>query len=264
MTKLLFSDIDGTLINTHLKVTPKTCAAIRKQITNGNIFIPVSARMPQAVMTVAGQITEKCPMVAYNGALVLDEMSQTLSSQYMAAEIAAEICSYIEKRNNKIAWNVYSGNSWYYSPGNSSFLVEKEEQIVKVKAKPTTALQIKELQGVHKILFMGESDQLEEVQRDIKQRYAELVLVKSAPNLLELMAKGVSKGRGIRIAAQHFGVDLQSCWAFGDNYNDETMLAVAGHPFLMGNAPSDLKKKFGNVTLDNDHDGIAEVLNRID
>lgn len=46
-------------------------------------------------MTVAGQITEKCPMVAYNGALVLDEMSQTLSSQYMAAEIAAEICSYI-------------------------------------------------------------------------------------------------------------------------------------------------------------------------
>lgn len=159
---------------------------------------------------------------------------------------------------------MYSGNSWYYSPGNSSFLVEKEEQIVKVKAKPTTALQIKELQGVHKILFMGESDQLEEVQRDIKQRYAELVLVKSAPNLLELMVKGVSKGRGIRIAAQHFGVDLQSCWAFGDNYNDETMLTAAGHPFLMGNAPSDLKKKFGNVTLDNDHDGIAEVLNRID
>ena len=38
MAKLLFSDIDGTLINTDLEVTPKTRDAIRRQIINGNVL----------------------------------------------------------------------------------------------------------------------------------------------------------------------------------------------------------------------------------
>ena len=54
--KLIFSDIDGTLINNELKVTPKTRDAIRHQIINGNIFIPASARLPKGIMTAVGQI----------------------------------------------------------------------------------------------------------------------------------------------------------------------------------------------------------------
>lgn len=38
--KLIFSDIDGTLINDELTVTAKTRDAIRQQIINGNVFIP--------------------------------------------------------------------------------------------------------------------------------------------------------------------------------------------------------------------------------
>ena len=57
---------------------------------------------------------------------------------------------------------------------------------------------------------------------------------------------------------------LASSWAFGDNYNDEPMLEAVGHPILMGNAPEELKKKLNiPVTLDNNHDGIAAVLNKI-
>ena len=49
--KLIFSDIDGTLINDDLQVTPKTRDAIRKQIIKGNIFVPTSARLPKGMMT---------------------------------------------------------------------------------------------------------------------------------------------------------------------------------------------------------------------
>lgn len=133
MAKLLFSDIDGTLINTDLEVTPKTRDAIRRQIINGNVFIPVSARMPQAVMTAAGQITKNCPMIAYNGALVLDEMGRPISSRFMKAAEAAEICSYIEKKNNQTTWNVYSGYDWFYSPGNNVELVKKRSRLFKLK-----------------------------------------------------------------------------------------------------------------------------------
>ena len=42
------------------------------------------------------------------------------------------------------------------------------------------------------------------------------------------------------------------------------MFNSVGHPILMGNAPKDLKESLSiPITLDNDHDGIAAVLNKI-
>lgn len=263
MAKLLFSDIDGTLINSDLKVTSKTRDAIRKQIIKGNIFIPVSARMPQAIMTAAGQITKSCPMVAYNGALVLDELGQPLISRYLKAVTAAEICSYVEQLNNGIVWNVYSGYDWYYFPGNNAKLVKNEEEIVKIKAQASSIAQVNQLKGVHKVLLMGSPEKLDKSQLDLRELYPELYIVKSAPNLLEIMVKSVSKGEGVKVIAQAFNVKLANCWAFGDNYNDEKMLEAVGHPVLMGNAPADLKKKYDQITLDNNHDGIATVLDQL-
>lgn len=263
MAKLIFSDIDGTLINSQLQVTAKTRDAVRKQVINGNVFIPVSARMPQAIMTVAGQIMKTCPMIAYNGALVLDEMGRPLCSKFMDANKAASICAYIEKKQNQTTWNVYSGYDWFYCPGNNSSLVKKEEQIVKVKATASSLEQIKKLKGVHKVLVMGEPKQLSEEQQELACNFPDLILVKSAPNLLEIMVKDSSKGKGVEVLAREFNVDLNNCWAFGDNFNDESMLKAVGHPVLMANAPTSLKNIFKTVTLDNDHDGIAEVLDQL-
>ncbi|MBA1392303.1 HAD family phosphatase [Lactobacillus sp. XV13L] len=264
MAKLLFSDIDGTLINSDLKVTPKTLGAICKQVVKGNIFVPVSARMPQAIMTVVGQIMKSCPMIAYNGALVLDELGRPLSSQFMPAATAAAICTYVEQKCAGTAWNVYSGYDWYYSPGNNPSLVEREEEIVKLKATPSSIAGVKKLRGVNKVLIIGNPAVLDEGQRALSSLYPQLVFVKSAPNLLEVMLKGVTKGRGVSELAQAFGAELGDCWAFGDNYNDEAMLNAVGHPVLMGNAPAELKARFATVTLDNNHDGIAAVLDQLD
>lgn len=263
MAKLIFTDIDGTLINSEQNVTPKTRSAIRKQIIKGNVFIPVSARMPQAIMSAAGQITKSCPMISYNGALVLDEMGQPLNSEFMETKKAVEICTYIENKNNETAWNVYSGCNWYYSPGNNATLVKNEERIVRIKATPSSVPKISNLAGVHKVLIMGNPSSLDEEKKELTAKYPELFLVKSAPNLLEVMLKGVSKGKAVKIMAKAFNVKLDDCWGFGDNYNDEAMLNVVAHPFLMGNAPEDLKKRFTNTTLDNNHDGIAVVLDKL-
>ncbi len=259
--KLIFSDIDGTLINQDLEVTPKTRDAIRKQIMHGNIFVPVSARMPKAIMTAAGQITKVCPLVAYNGALVLDETGRPIVSKFMKADTAVKICQYVEGQNNGSAWNVYSGYDWYRNQPKSQ-LVQNEEDIVKVTSKPASLDVIKKLKGVHKVLLMGKPENLDKMQPELKEKFPELYIVKSAPHLLEIMVQGVSKSYGIKQLAKAYNVDLKNCFAFGDNYNDEDMLKIVGHPFLMGNAPADLKKRIGSVTLDNNHDGIAAVLDK--
>ena len=83
--KLIFSDIDGTLINDELTVTAKTRDAIRQQIINGNVFIPTSARLPKGIMTAVGQILTVFPMIAYNGALALDDTGRALITRFFDA-----------------------------------------------------------------------------------------------------------------------------------------------------------------------------------
>jgi hydroxymethylpyrimidine pyrophosphatase-like HAD family hydrolase len=50
---------------------------------------------------------------------------------------------------------------------------------------------------------------------------------------------------------------------FGDDYNDLELFRAAGHSVAMGNAVDDLKEIASEVTLTNDEDGVAVVLERI-
>lgn len=263
--QLIFSDLDGTLINDDLKVTAATRDAIRRQIINGNIFVPASARLPKGIMTVINQILKVCPFIAYNGALALDETGKVLISRFFNAKEAAEICRYVDEQDNDAAWNIYSGYVWYCSEQKSP-RVEHEESIVKVQATPTTIKQIAKLQGVHKGLIMGEPEDLDRMQAELTAKYPDLTFVRSSKILLEIVLKGVSKASAVRIVAQEYGVDLKNCIAFGDNYNDEDMLEEVGYPFLMGNAPAELKQKFApaQITADNNHDGVAKALAKIE
>ena len=262
--KLIFSDIDGTLINSQGTVSTKTIEAIRKQIIAGSLFIPVSARLPKGIMNVVDKITNFCPIVAYNGALVLDEMGRPLNSQFFEASLAIKLIKEIENLNTKdLAWNVYSGYNWFSSL-NKSPLVSKEEETVGVKSLPVSLDHIKELKGVHKMLIIGKSTLIDKLISKLQVKFSTLDFVKSAPHLLEIVLKGVNKGRAVEIVLDNFAVDKTSAWAFGDSYDDESMFNSVGHPILMGNAPTDLKNSLSiPITFNNDHDGIAAVLNKI-
>lgn len=259
--KIIFSDIDGTLINSKNEVTLKTRESLRKQIINGNLFVPVSARMPKGIMTAAGQVTQACPIIAYNGALVLDETGYPLNSQFMSSDIAVKVCNYVEEHST-LLWNVYSGYNWL-APRNTNSWFAREEKKMGAKALTASIKSIKDLKGVHKILIAGEPKQLDDLKPNLETRFTELDFVKSAPTLLEATIKGVSKSKGVEILAKEFNISLKECWAFGDNYNDVEMLKTVGHPVVMGNAPDDIKKQFTYITNDNNHDGIGEILNNV-
>ena len=50
--------------------------------------------------------------------------------------------------------------------------------------------------------------------------------------------------------------------AFGDNYNDMTMIGYAGFGVAMGNAEPDIKKIADYICESNDEDGIANTLEK--
>ena len=57
-----------------------------------------------------------------------------------------------------------------------------------------------------------------------------------------------NKGIGVQCVCSTLGIDPAQVMAFGDNYNDETMLDVVGVPYIMDNAAAPLRAKYKNHT----------------
>lgn len=67
-------------------------------------------------------------------------------------------------------------------------------------------------------------------------------MYKSAPYFLEIMPFGVTKGSMLPMLLEKLGFTNEEMIAFGDNYNDITMIGYAGLGVAMGNAEEDVKR----------------------
>jgi Cof subfamily protein (haloacid dehalogenase superfamily) len=83
-------------------------------------------------------------------------------------------------------------------------------------------------------------------------------------SIVDILPAGCSKGGALLRLAQARGFGAEHIMAIGDNWNDLSMLEVAGHPVLMGNAPPDLHavaaERSWKTTATNVGDGVAEAI----
>lgn len=95
--KMIFSDIDGTLLNSSHHVPEPTRRKILELEREGVPFVLVSARMPEGMTTIQAMIGCRAPMVCYSGALVRDEDGKTMYSCQMDLDLAVRIKDLIGK-----------------------------------------------------------------------------------------------------------------------------------------------------------------------
>jgi hydroxymethylpyrimidine pyrophosphatase-like HAD family hydrolase len=83
-------------------------------------------------------------------------------------------------------------------------------------------------------------------------------------SILDILPAGCGKGGALLRLAEQRGIKAEEILAIGDNWNDVSMLEVAGRAVLMGNAPEDLKavaeERGWVVGRRHDEDGVAEVI----
>jgi hydroxymethylpyrimidine pyrophosphatase-like HAD family hydrolase len=83
-------------------------------------------------------------------------------------------------------------------------------------------------------------------------------------SILDILPAGCSKGAALLSLAATHGIDPTQILAIGDNWNDVSMLEIAGSAVLMANAPEDLKKlareRGWTVGLSNAAHGVSEAI----
>ena len=256
--RIILSDIDGTLLTDDKRVTERTAYAVRALAAKGIPFVPVSARMPEAIYPITEAIGVKTPVISYSGGLVLTEQEEILASTVMPDGETRQILSALAATED-ITVNYYAGRRWYVERMDARVQLEMDITQAHAEIQSFPAL-LARGELPHKLLVMCEPPVCARLSRELGAAYGALAVVRSAPHLLEIMSGGVSKAAGIEVLLRHFGLTAGEAIAFGDNYNDLEMLAMIPESVAMGNAPADVKPKASAVTATNEADGIYEYL----
>ncbi len=262
--KLIALDIDGTLLNSNKELTPHTRYALIEAQKQGKRIIIASGRHPMGVIPLANDLMiEKYGgfIMAFGGGKIIDcTTGKTVVSKLFPKEYLPDIVGVLE--NSNITILVHDERKIFASNRVNDYTYI-ERDILKMDMTAVDDFISAVNFDINKILLAGEPDELDKYQEILSKRYDGLLDVyKSAPYFLEIMPFGVSKGSMLPPLLEKLGVSKDELIAFGDNYNDMTMIGYAGFGVAMGNGEEEVKKIANYVCESNDDDGISKTLEK--
>lgn len=246
--KLLVSDMDSTLLNDDHKVTQENFEAIRYFESEGGIFTVASGRMVDAVRIYLDRILINAPAILHNGAKMYDFTTETVIYEKSIEEERKAAYRKVYKTQPQFGLEVYSKEHIY--------VLRECFETPRLKATPYNVTysmpeHIWNEKWV-KALIIGEESELDKFEPIYRAEYDNGTSVRSGKRYLDVVANGVSKGRGVECLSKKLGISQRDIYAVGDNMNDFEMIRFAGHGFAVANAVEQLKSVAETVPTNNE------------
>lgn len=258
--RLIASDMDGTLLNSENQITPATVSAIKAAADKGVVFTLSTGRPMQGVKKYIDQLQLDCPVITYNGAVVVHSRTgEIIFSQVMDSEEARLVYQQAKKRGTMFV--VWSCNRLYASElGEKS---EFYEGITQTKAQLLTDFEAVLAQGITKFLWYDDAETLDKWIEELKdENFTQTTFTKSRAYFLEFFSNKTSKAVAMEKLGEYYGIDKSRMIAVGDQTNDLSMIEYAGLGVAMANAVDAVKAAADYITASNEDDGVAKVIEK--
>ncbi len=261
--KIVFCDIDGTLLDSAHRISQGTKQKIRELDQMGVPFVLVSARMPSGIFPLQRELEIKAPIVCYSGALILGEGGEQVGSIGIDRERAMLLDAFIQRGWGRVCRSAYCHNDWIAENIRDEWIVQEQRITSSIPTQGSLSGLSPQGGQIHKFLCMGEAELIAELGRVLQKAFPDLTVYRSKDTYLEIMDGAVSKSGAVRTLCAAYGISAETAVSFGDNFNDVDMLLATGASFAMGSAPEEVKKQARNITLDNNHEGVLAGLNQL-
>ena len=261
--RMLVLDLDDTLLKDDRTVSQLTRRRLLEAQQQGMIVVLASGRPTYAMQHLAKEL---CLaeyggyFISFNGARITSCADQHI---LLSVDIShAQMCKLFDlAQEHGVYIQTYTEDHILVSKDNEYTQIEKEITGMDViecadfKAEiPKTAV---------KAMMLEHPDRLKEVEKALRPVVEnELYMTITKPFFLEFMNPAVDKGKSLVTLAQHLNVPMEQVIAVGDSYNDISMIKAAGLGVAMGNAVEAVKQAADYETADNEHDGVARVVER--
>ncbi|GAB2532346.1 Cof-type HAD-IIB family hydrolase [Gracilibacillus alcaliphilus] len=278
--KLIATDLDGTLLNENHQISQENKEALLLAQEQGVEIMVATGRSYDSARKPVEQAGLSCPILCLNGAKVIDENGELFLSKPMeidACKKIQQVCQeyglYFEVFTNKGTF-AYDREQFIQVMLKVGQLIFPDMTVEEMRQWAIKRFQDEEISvmkdfsalfaetdiEVYKILaFSLEEAALANV-RDHFVEANDIAITSSGELNLEFNHSAAQKGFALEAFAASKGIDMQDVMAIGDNYNDMTMLQMAGHGVAMGNADSAIKEVCNYVTKSNEENGVAYAI----
>lgn len=257
-------DLDGTLTNHQKEVTPRTRTALFRAMEEGASVVLASGRPTYGIRPVADCLElEKRGgyILSYNGGKIIDwKTKEVLYAKQLPDGVIPLLHGYA--RRNGYALLGYAGGEILTEVPDDKY-VHEEARINKMDIRKVDSLPEHLEKNPIKLLLTGEPDQMVKAEAELMDIIGDRMDVfRSAPFFIELVPKGIDKALSLQRLLSRLRLTAADLIAFGDGYNDLSMLRYAGMGVAMANAMPEVRAEADYVTLSNEEDGVAAALDR--
>jgi len=257
-------DLDGTLLDSRGRLGEANVTALKKLMNQGVELILATGRSDLFVRDFVDKLGVRQPVISCNGGLIRNVTTgEVLLRRVIGEAKARELTQYcLHNRYDTLA---YTTEHVYYLSGSRKIGAyhrynSEVESAFQVPLREVQNVNDLPLPEVIKFLISGIDPQIAGHIQTGLDTDDSLSMVQSMHNVLDIMAKGVSKGEAVSFLAQKLGMDLERTLVFGDNYNDVSMLALVGWPITVANAEEAVKRLARFVAPSNDESGVAYAI----
>jgi Cof subfamily protein (haloacid dehalogenase superfamily) len=266
--KIIFLDLDGTLLNDEREITQGNRDALKKALDLGHRVVittgrPLaSAKIQNAHLGLTGQ---GCYIIAYNGGLIYDcGAEKAIYENYLPTDVAIKavrLCNGMD-----IHAQTYDDTHILVEPNHHPDAVKKYSNFSGLPYRQVDSFDETLGSGVPKVLVIsyGDRPKLELAGKVLKAALAgEADCFFSSKSFMEVVKPGLNKGTAMTRLCDMLHIPIEDSIACGDQENDVVMLKTAGLGVAMQNAIDAAKEAADYVTEnDNNHDAIAEVVEK--
>lgn len=260
MQKIIFFDIDGTLLMNHNgeRIIPIEAKKQMRRLQEQGYLLFVATGRPYAFISSVVSDFGFDGYVLCNGAHV--ELHNTLIYHQP-----------MDKEKTKVLLEAFKNIDCEYIIETSKYGYLKKEY--KVLHEFYLSCQINEsllcfdfdeeeiYVDALKVEIHASGDSVKEIEKLIKGKFG--YDSHGTENAFEVYGKEINKATGIQKALEYLNIPIENSYAFGDGLNDLEMLQYVGHGIAMGNAVDELKAVADEICGHIDENGLAKALEKI-
>ncbi|CAM3364362.1 HAD family hydrolase [Streptococcus dysgalactiae] len=276
MSKVIFLDVDGTLVDYDNRIPVSAVKAIRQARDNGH-KVYVSTGRSRAEMQPEIWDIGIDGMIGGNGSYVEDQ-EEVIMHQLISKEESKHIVDWLHARG--LEFYLESNNGLFASKNfrEAARPILREYSLRKGKTKEEVKDQEAE-DALHGLIYGGElyRDDLNKVSFILSDYQDHLDSIEEFPELEahtwggrgetalfgDLGVKNITKAHAIEVLLEHLGSDRKDTIAFGDAKIDIPMLEYCEVGVSMGNGGPEILAMADMVTDDVEEDGLYNAFKKL-
>lgn len=263
MKKIIFIDVDGTLVKEDQSLPLKNIEAVQRARANGHKVFLSTGRSKAEIFENILAIGFDGYICAGGGYAEVD--SKTLFHKKVSTDDVKHLVDYFNA--NEVDFYLESNGGLFASEHCLAHIM-KVAGVTRKEDHPFANALIEHADlyrdDINKVCFMQSKLPFQRIQEEFKDRFQVLhcTIPIFGKDSGELAVPGVNKHLAIEKVLAYLHMDQQQTIAIGDGMNDKEMLEFCKVGIAMGNAHEGLKKIADDITDDIEDDGFYKAFEK--